>query len=38
LLGDANREAAGRVMKAMLRMGKIDIAGLMRAYEAKPGA
>lgn len=38
LLNDANREAAGRVMQAMLGMGKIDIAGLKRAYEGKPAA
>jgi predicted 3-demethylubiquinone-9 3-methyltransferase (glyoxalase superfamily) len=38
LLNDANREAAGRVMQAMLGMGKIDIAGLRRAYEGKPTA
>jgi predicted 3-demethylubiquinone-9 3-methyltransferase (glyoxalase superfamily) len=38
LLRDPDREAAGRVMQAMLRMGKIDIEGLMRAYEAKPVA
>jgi predicted 3-demethylubiquinone-9 3-methyltransferase (glyoxalase superfamily) len=36
LLNDANREAAGRVMQAMLKMDKIDIAGLKRAYEGKP--
>lgn len=38
LLSDANREAAGRVMQAMLGMSKIDIAGLKRAYEGKPTA
>jgi hypothetical protein len=27
MLSGANREAAGRVMQAMLKMGKIDIAG-----------
>jgi predicted 3-demethylubiquinone-9 3-methyltransferase (glyoxalase superfamily) len=36
LLKDPNREAAGRVMQAMLKMGKIDIAALRRAYENKP--
>ncbi|MFL5345764.1 MAG: VOC family protein [Hyalangium sp.] len=38
LLKDANQEAAGRVMKAMMQMGKIDIAALKRAYEGKPVA
>ena len=33
LLGDRDRAKAGRVMQAMLTMGKIDIAGLERAYE-----
>ncbi len=33
LLRDNNREKAGRVMKAMLQMEKLDIAGLQRAYE-----
>ena len=33
LLADEDRERAGRVMEAMLKMGKIDIAGLRRAYE-----
>jgi predicted 3-demethylubiquinone-9 3-methyltransferase (glyoxalase superfamily) len=33
MMKDSNREAAGRVMQAMLKMGKIDIAGLKRAYE-----
>lgn len=32
LLGDQDRTKAGRVMQAMLAMGKIDIAGLERAY------
>jgi predicted 3-demethylubiquinone-9 3-methyltransferase (glyoxalase superfamily) len=34
LLGDEDPEKAQRVMNAMLQMGKIDIAGLRRAYEA----
>lgn len=38
LLNDANREAAGRVMQAMLKMSKIDIAALKRAYEGKSAA
>jgi len=33
LLGDPDREKAGRVMQAMLQMRKIDIAGLQRAYD-----
>jgi predicted 3-demethylubiquinone-9 3-methyltransferase (glyoxalase superfamily) len=33
LLGDEDPEKARRVMNAMLQMGKIDIAGLQRAYE-----
>ena len=34
LLGDPDPEKSQRVMKAMLDMTKIDIAGLQRAYEA----
>lgn len=34
LLGDPDREKADRVMQAMLKMNKIDIAGLKRAYES----
>jgi predicted 3-demethylubiquinone-9 3-methyltransferase (glyoxalase superfamily) len=33
LLGDKDPEKAGRVMKAMLQMKKIDIAGLQQAYD-----
>jgi predicted 3-demethylubiquinone-9 3-methyltransferase (glyoxalase superfamily) len=33
LLTDPDREKADRVMQAMLRMTKIDIAGLQEAYE-----
>jgi len=33
MLQDEDRERADRVMRAMLRMGNIDIAGLRRAYE-----
>lgn len=33
LLGDPDRAKAGRVMQAMLTMGKIDIAALQRAYD-----
>lgn len=34
LLSDPDQEKAGRVMQAMLGMGKIEIAGLQAAYEA----
>jgi predicted 3-demethylubiquinone-9 3-methyltransferase (glyoxalase superfamily) len=33
LLADEDREKAGRVMQAMLKMSKIEIEGLQRAYE-----
>lgn len=33
LLGDPDREKAGRALQAMLTMNKIDIQGLRRAYE-----
>jgi len=33
LLGDPDRERAGRVMQAMLGMVKLDIAGLQAAYD-----
>lgn len=33
MLADPDREKARRVMEAMLRMKKIDIAGLQRAYD-----
>ena len=33
LLGDPNREKAGRVMQAMLKMKKIEIQGLQQAYD-----
>jgi len=35
LLGDKDPEKAGRVMKAMLQMKKIDIAELQKAYHPK---
>jgi predicted 3-demethylubiquinone-9 3-methyltransferase (glyoxalase superfamily) len=35
LLGDKDPERAGRVMQAMLKMDKLDIAGLRRAYEGR---
>ena len=34
LLGDEDPEKANRVMEAMLQMGKIEVEGLRRAYEA----
>ena len=33
LLSDPDAEKAGRAMQAMLSMGKLDIAGLQRAYD-----
>ena len=33
LLGDKDQAKAGRVMQAMLKMSKIDVAGLRKAYE-----
>ena len=33
LLGDPDPEKSQRVMKAMLQMGKLDINGLMQAYQ-----
>ncbi len=33
MLGDPDPARASRVMQAMLKMGKIEIAGLQRAYE-----
>lgn len=35
MLADEDGERAGRVMQAMLTMGKIDIAGLQRAYDGE---
>ncbi|HEV8638284.1 MAG TPA: VOC family protein [Chloroflexota bacterium] len=35
MLGDKDAEKANRAMQAMLRMSKIDIAGLRRAYEGR---
>jgi predicted 3-demethylubiquinone-9 3-methyltransferase (glyoxalase superfamily) len=36
MMKDPNRARAGRVMEAMLRMKKLDIAGLERAYATPP--
>lgn len=33
LMGDPDREKAGRVVQAMLKMNKIEVAGLQRAYD-----
>jgi hypothetical protein len=38
MLGDADPEKAGRTMEAMLGMGKLDIAGLERAYGGERAA
>lgn len=35
LMGDPDPEKSQRVVQAMLQMGKIDIAGLRRAYDGK---
>ncbi len=35
LIGDPDPEKAGRAMQAMLKMGKLDIAALRRAYEGQ---
>jgi predicted 3-demethylubiquinone-9 3-methyltransferase (glyoxalase superfamily) len=35
LLGDPDREPAGRALKAMMSMSKIDIQGLRDAYEGR---
>jgi predicted 3-demethylubiquinone-9 3-methyltransferase (glyoxalase superfamily) len=32
MLGDKDPQKAGRVMQAMMQMGKIEIEGLKRAY------
>ena len=34
LMGDPDREKAGRVVQAMLQMTKLDIAKLKAAYDA----
>ena len=35
LLGDPDRERAGRAMEAMLRMSKIDVEAFLRDWAAK---
>jgi len=35
MLSDPDPEKAGRVMQAMLKMNKIDIEGLLRAYDGR---
>jgi predicted 3-demethylubiquinone-9 3-methyltransferase (glyoxalase superfamily) len=35
MLGDKDPEKAGRVMKAMLQMDKIDIKRLQEAYDGR---
>jgi predicted 3-demethylubiquinone-9 3-methyltransferase (glyoxalase superfamily) len=35
MLGDRDRARADRVMQAMLKMKKLDIAGLQRAYDGE---
>ena len=38
LMGDKDKQKANRVMQAMLKMQKIDIAELQRAYDGKAAA
>jgi predicted 3-demethylubiquinone-9 3-methyltransferase (glyoxalase superfamily) len=38
LLGGSDRGGAERAMKAMLQMGKLDIAELQKAYEGRSAA
>jgi predicted 3-demethylubiquinone-9 3-methyltransferase (glyoxalase superfamily) len=38
MLSDTDPAKSNRVMEAMMKMKKIDIAGLKRAYEAKPSS
>ena len=37
LLGDPDRDRAGRVMRTMLALTKLDIAGLQAAYDCLVG-
>jgi predicted 3-demethylubiquinone-9 3-methyltransferase (glyoxalase superfamily) len=36
MLGDPDRERAGRAMEAMLKMSKIDVEALRRAFDGQP--
>ena len=38
MLSDPDQERAGRAMEAMLKMGKLDIAELRRAFDGEPVA
>ncbi len=38
LLGDKDREKAGRAMQAMMKMKKLDIAELKRAHQSAKSA
>jgi predicted 3-demethylubiquinone-9 3-methyltransferase (glyoxalase superfamily) len=38
MMNSSDRAGAARAMQAMLKMGKLDLAALKRAYEGKPGA
>ena len=38
MLSDPDTEAAGRAMQAMLKMGKIDLAELERAFTGEPAS
>ena len=35
MLGDPDREKAGRAMQSMLQMGKIDVATMRKAFEGR---
>ena len=35
MMGDKDQQKAGRVVQAMLKMKKLDIAGLQKAYDGK---